>query len=344
MRALRWGTLALALTLAAGAAASGSALGATARITYSDSFTTPVPGQPTGRVLRDLFANVNDPPTAAPYDPSNKKPPAVSHVHTTLPAGTRLDTSAVPQCKASDAELMLQGPSACPESSKLGTNHYIIDEELPPTPDRYVPEEITFFNESHGLILVSKDPTGAYVVVHAIVGTNTIDIELPPFPGTPPDGGANKSDDALFYAATGRRAGRTLGYATTPPTCPTSGKWLFHITYTYRGDGSKQTVEDAMSCFRGPASQAPLRLAFFHRQAARAGSRVRVRVLSSRAAAGTATIAGGGRTLARRKVALHAGTSTLRLPGVPAGSYRFRLSARVPGGKPVSRSARLTVR
>ena len=99
-----------------------------------------------------------------------------------------------------------------------------------------------------------------------------------------------------------------------------------------------------MPCFRGALSKAPLRLAFFHRQAARAGSKVRVRVRSSRAAAGTATIAGGGRTVARRKVALHAGTNTLRLSGVPAGAYRFRLSARVAGAKPVTRSARLTVR
>jgi hypothetical protein len=43
-------------------------------------------------------------------------------------------------------------------------------------------------------------------------------------------------------------------------------------------------------------------------------------------------------------VKLHAGVNTLRLHSVPAGSYRFRLSARVPGTKPVSRSARLTVR
>jgi hypothetical protein len=91
-------------------------------------------------------------------------------------------------------------------------------------------------------------------------------------------------------------------------------------------------------------SRAPLRLALFRRQAAHAGSPVRVRVMSSRASTGTATIAGDGRTVARRKVKLHAGVNTVRLHGVPDGTYRFRLSARVPGGKPVSRSARLTVR
>ena len=331
---------ALAVAVVGGALVSGTALAATARIAYSDSFTTPVPGMPTGRVLRELFTNVNDPPNAAANDPKNGKPPAVSHVHTQLPAGARFDTSAVPRCTASDAALMLEGPSACPPASKLGTNDFVIDEEEPPTTDRYVLEKVTFFNEKDGLILLSHDPTGAYVVVHGTIGTDTVDIELPPFPGTPPDGGAEKSEDALFYAATGKRNGRTVGYMTTPRTCPASGKWLFHITYTYRGDGTKQTVESAMPCVTVPptAQRGALHVAFYRRQAARAGSPVHVRVTSSRAAAGTATIASHGHAVASRKVVLHAGLNNLRPPAPDGpGSVPLQAPRMCPGERPAAR-------
>jgi hypothetical protein len=345
MRELRYCGSALAVVVVGSALASASAFASTARITYSDSFTTPVPGMPSGRVLRELFTNVNDPPNKAANDPTNGKPPAVSHVHAQLPAGARFDTSAVPQCTASDAALMLQGPSACPPATKLGTDDFVIDEEEPPTTDRYVLEQVTYFNEKDGLILLAHDPTGAYIAVHGKIGADTLDIELPPFPGTPPDGGATKSENSLTYAVTGKRNGRTVGYITTPPRCPASEKWLFHMTFTYRGDGTKQTVESAMPCIDVPpsAQRSALHVAFYRHQSARAGSPVRVRVMASRAAAGKATILSHGKAVVSRKVVLHTGINTVRLPAVQSGSYRFRLSAHVPG-ESVSRSARLVVR
>lgn len=344
MRRFGRGAAVLAIATAAVGASGGSALAASARIGYRLQFTTPQRDRPTGATLRIRIQDPGAPAGQAPYDPHAKKPPPVSHVHYQLAPGVRFDTTAIPQCTATDAELMLAGPSACPAGSRVGHDDLVIDEDTSQTSDRYVKEDITLVNERNGLILVSHDPTGAYVVVHAKVGLDTIDIDVPPFPGTPPDGGAIKTEDAIFYALSGRRGGRTVGYLTTPKTCPASGKWTVHTTWTFRSDGTKQTAADSSPCFRGPASLAPLRVVFFHRQAARAGKKVHVRVMATRASKGTARIAGHGRTLVRKKVKLHAGVNTLRLHGVPAGRYRFRLSARVPGRKPISRSARLTVR
>ena len=48
----------------------------------------------------------------------------------------------------------------------------VIDEDTSPTSDRYVKEDITFVNQQDQLVLVSHDPSGAYVVVHAKLGGN----------------------------------------------------------------------------------------------------------------------------------------------------------------------------
>src|SRR5437879_2221691 len=45
-------------------------------------------------------------------------PPALRHLVIQLPPGTRIDTSVPGQCTASDIEIRLLGPSACPASSR----------------------------------------------------------------------------------------------------------------------------------------------------------------------------------------------------------------------------------
>jgi hypothetical protein len=99
-----------------------------------------------------------------------------------------------------------------------------------------------------------------------------------------------------------------------------------------------------MPCLQPGRRRAPLHLALFHRQHARAGEPGRVRVLSSRAAAGRLVISRHRNVVARRTVTMHTGVNTLSLPAVGAGGYRLTVSGRVPGEKRVSRRARLVVR
>jgi hypothetical protein len=221
--------LALAL-VAPGAAATAATR---AKIDYHDTFGTRAPATSSAFVRQLRIANVAG---------GQAKPPAIQHVHSVFPKGARIDTAAVRRCEASDAEIMLEGPSACPARSRVGKDSMVIDQGTP-TSDRYVHEDIKLFNADHQLLIVVHDPSGAWLVVRGQLGRRTLDIEVPPLPGTPPDGGAIKTETAVIYAA-----GRPHhGYITTPGACPRSRRWTFRTDYTYR-DGSKQTVRSHSPC------------------------------------------------------------------------------------------------
>src|SRR6266550_1855048 len=81
------------------------------RADYQQMFTTSVPGASTGTDTQILYKNPSDP---------NAKPIPVRREVFTLPEGTTYDESAVPDCTASDAELILLGKSACPPDSWMG--------------------------------------------------------------------------------------------------------------------------------------------------------------------------------------------------------------------------------
>ena len=202
---------------------------------YEAHFTTTAPGSPSGRVYEVDFVNPDDP---------DGKPPSVQHVHLQLPAGARYDSDAAPQCHASDPELMAEGPDACPASSRLGTNDLVFDTGIDAA--RFLHEDVTFFNEHAQLVILAQDrASGGRTVTRGVVGRDTLDIELPPVPGSPPDGASDRSERAVFNALG--------GYLTTPPSCPDTRQWIEHITYTFR-DGVEETVAGAMPCDRSPKS------------------------------------------------------------------------------------------
>jgi hypothetical protein len=318
---MRRGTALAAATAAAltSATAAGPASAAGARVEYSDVFTTQEPGVPSGRVFYDEYFDAEDP---------SAKPPSLSHIQVRLPEGARFNTDAVAQCTASDAELTAQGPAACPEESVVGTEVYVFDTGFP-EPERMRTTDITFLNERDGAIVVTRDRgSGARVVLHAEIGPETYDLDVPLQPGTPPYGGSNKREDAVFRTATGPGG----AWLTTPPTCPADGAWTFRATYTFRD--APQVVKESRSPCRAGAVATATRLTFFRRQRARAGRRGVLRLRASRAA--TATIQAGR---ARRSARLRAGLNRVRLPALARG--RYVLTVRAAGA---TRRARLTVR
>src|SRR4051794_15879463 len=76
------------------------------------SFTTTRPGASTGTVLDVYFQNPDDP---------TQKPYAVETMVIDGPPGTLVDTTVPPQCHATDAEIYLMGPAACPGDSQIGS-------------------------------------------------------------------------------------------------------------------------------------------------------------------------------------------------------------------------------
>ena len=219
-------------------AAQAGAQSETPRQTYSEQFTTDRPSAAAGRVYAIDWVNPSNP---------DGKPPAFSHLRVELAEGARFDTSALPYCQASDAQLMVAGRSACPEDSVVGIDETLVDTGFS-GPGRYVTSDFVFFNNRDEIILLSTvRENGARVVLRGRIGVNTLDLDVPPLPGAPPDGGAAKRQRGIFYPRSTRRDGRQLNYITTPPTCPGSGYWVNKVSYTYR-DGVTQTAQSRSPC------------------------------------------------------------------------------------------------
>ena len=270
------GTAAMAVlglvTLAAPASAGTEA----PRQTYTDTFTTEVPGAATGRTYAIDYLNPEDP---------EGKPHSFSQLRVELADGARFDTSAIPRCNASDAELMAAGPSACPAETQVGTDETVVDTGVP-GPGRYFTVDFAFFNNEDQLILVaSVRENGLRVVVRGKIHENTLVIDNPFIPGTPPDGAAAKSQRGRFEPRASVRDGVQLNYLTTPPTCPERGYWVNRVVYTYR-DGVKQTAESRSPC-RPPGqasadARAPrIRAAGIPRRCTRRGFRATFRIVDA---------------------------------------------------------------
>src|SRR5688572_19284349 len=117
------GRIAIASVIAAAAlGANAAAVSEPPRQTYSERFTTDLPSTSTGRMYTIDFFNPDD---------SEAKPHSFSHLHVELADGARFDTAALPQCKASDAELMAAGERACPEGSRVAEDETVIDTGIP---------------------------------------------------------------------------------------------------------------------------------------------------------------------------------------------------------------------
>jgi hypothetical protein len=187
-------------------------------------------------------------------------------------------------------------------------------------PNRIVTSDVTFLNDPGELIILTQErQSGARVVVRGKIGPETFDFELAPLPGTPPDGGADKREDAGYGPTVGRQG---KAWLTTPPTCPASGVWTFRVDFTFR-NGEKVTKTSDSPCDR-PAAAAPKpRLTFFHRQHGRT-----MRVRASADTAARLRIFRGSTRVANRRVELKRGLNRLRLPGLPRGTYRISLGGR----------------
>jgi hypothetical protein len=327
-RATIWGTAMLIAAGTIGVARAG-AQSETPRQTYSERFTTDEPGAVTGRAYAIDWVNPNDP---------DSKPTSFSHLHVELAEGARFDTSAIPQCRASDAELIAAGASACPRDSLVANDDTLLDTGFP-EPGRYLTSDLVFFNNRDELVILATiRENGARAVLRAQVRENTIDLDVPTLPGTPPDGAAAKRQRGTFYARSTRRDGRQRNYLTTPPTCPSSGYWVNKVTYTYR-DGVKQTAQSRSPC-RPPAvdrRRPVIRAGGIPRRCVRRSFRARLGIADA-SAVRSVRVRLGRRTLARsrrkrlgvsiRARRLRPGKHTIRVVAVDAHGNRARRNFR----------------
>lgn len=239
---------------------------------FVDVLTSEAPGDSSGR--RVVIDHVN------PRD-AEGKPPAIQHELIELHPGTVVDTFAIPQCTASDPELLLRGPAACPKGSIVGSGEIQVDTGIP-GPFRIVVNDITLINAPNELIFSTRSrgtPVPIPFVVRETVAGNTFQLRFPALPGTPPDGGAPTLEMLHFQNRSSVRNGRRRSYITTPPSCPASGHWTNRIRFTFR-DGVAQTYADKSPCQRRRArDDKPPRIRIRGVPGSRCASRdIRVRV------------------------------------------------------------------
>jgi hypothetical protein len=229
-------------TAVAFVAAVGPAAAAPAPRQYgSMAFTSTVPAASTGTVLDFHFVNPSDP---------NAKPYAVKTMVVHGPRGTVVDTSVPPQCHATDAEIYLEGPAACPADSQIGSGFAESDQgDSGGLSPRYSRTTLTHFNnqgEVVGIGVYDGIPVIKTIDRTNLQGTKSTS-NFPLFPGFPPPEPYTPVSSLYVKFPPYQRNGRA--YHVTPATCPAAGYWTFKVDFNYR-DGVTQSVTSHSPCQR----------------------------------------------------------------------------------------------
>lgn len=232
-----------------GALVLGIAAVASAAITqtFQLSFTTKKPKANTGFISK---LSTRDP--AAP----NQKPAAVSKTVVIFPKGTKTDTSTYPVCKVPKPYVVLTKSKPNASEKKqiakckpaiIGNGTAIVNAKPVPVGNNgIVNATLTAYNIKNGIIFVAKNPVAPQAFAGKIKG-NVLTVDVPPLPANAvlTDFNLNVRPHTIKVGK-GRRAKRK-NYATTPSSCPKSGKWTTTAKFTYRGAPGK-TVKWETAC------------------------------------------------------------------------------------------------
>jgi hypothetical protein len=308
----------IAMAVLALTALTSPAPAVAARASVTVGLTTRTPAASTGSSLSIDWRN--------PANPAGK-PYSVKSFVTEFPAGTTIDTGAIEQCKASDAELTARGAAACPAGSRVSTGTVLTDNGSTAGFPRFVKNEVTNFNNDGELIGIaeSKDPP-TRVVTRGKIHGNTLTTEVPTLPGNPPPDPYNAFRDLRLSGPALGAAGRP--YARTPPTCPRSGTWVARFTFNYQ-DGMTEHSTVGVPCardrraprvrFRGPR----------RRRCTRSDFTLRVRVGERTPLRRAAAYLDGRLVHATRRKVFRSHIAALRLQ---AGRHRLTVIARDAAG------------
>ena len=195
-------------------------------------FSPATPGTVTTFTLRAVYRSPSGP---------DAKPPALTGLRVQAPAGTHFDLDGIPVCSATDTELRLQGAAACPSDSEVARGSLTAVTGLGAPVDP-VPASLVVFNTGDGVV-TTVSPLGLPVVFatdRVTISGDRLEAHPPPVPGGPPDmRTAVRTIEFTFPAA--------IGFVTTPPTCPDTGRWRYTATIDF-ADGSQQTATGSIRC------------------------------------------------------------------------------------------------
>ena len=242
----------LTLVVAAVAIAATANNGNTVQ-TYEQTYSAKKPGKSTGTTF--VTTSTDDTNTA-----KNRQPKRVTNFDIKFPPGSKIDSKAAPQCKATDNDFAsADNPDdACPKGSKLGSGK--VAARLPfDSPLGDIDGTVTVYNANKGLILfVNLAEANQTLVIRPKFSGLTLKSPVPHscVPPNRPDqdcrpGGTGEPQDAVLVnfalktkAVKDKKTKRQL--ITTPKTCP-SGGWTFTAKVKY-ADGTSLTIPTKSPC------------------------------------------------------------------------------------------------
>jgi hypothetical protein len=205
--------------------------------TFAGTYTAQTPKSSSGL---DALATWTD-----PAEPSGK-PKEVQKIKVLFAPGTKLDTRALPACKASAEDIANLSVRACPAKTKLGE---VRGQGVYAGSTAPFNTFATLFNARRQIIVVVTldDAKGRLLTnFRDDVERSAITINLK----------VGKGISLVRFQAhvpphSSKHGKRRSTFFTTPPSCPASGSWTTTVTFSYR-DGSSDQHSAATPC-RGRA-------------------------------------------------------------------------------------------
>jgi hypothetical protein len=169
------------------------------------------------------------------------------------PPGFHYDTTVPDQCTATDAQLSVQGPSACPAGSRLGEGtteglfYYPFAHQY--TFDHFIHHLDVLNGVNEQILLVESE--GWTVQRGRFQPDGSLEFDSTTcFPATPTGQCADDYIVQLGSATTIPLYSNAKGsYATTPPTCPKTRAWATTVRFWWN-DGSTDSVVTTQPCAR----------------------------------------------------------------------------------------------
>lgn len=220
------------LLVAAAAGAPADAIASSRfRATFKTTYLSRHPGASTGLRTGITWSDPGAPRAV---------PKVVREIRLRFHPGTRIDTSALPRCRASDEAIKSKGASACPPQSEVGSGSTI---GILGSGAEFT-TKVTLFNAKRQIIVLVTLNGALATEFRDRVGAKTIIVR----PVLPPGVSLGRLALRMGAFSSGSGAARKV-YLRTPPTCPASGHWTIVGQLKY-ADGSSQTLERRSPCRR----------------------------------------------------------------------------------------------
>jgi hypothetical protein len=221
----RAGLLILCTGLALGAAYASAQFTSTFELAY-------LPSKPASSGGIETFMTWSD-----AGEPGGK-PKRLTRIQFHFHPGTKIDTRALRQCRASDTDVRILGARACPKASRLGFATSKVTTGVTP-PDQ---TQITFFNAPRQIIVMVRVEGRTLAVYRDDIKGRVVTVNL----GLPSGLSLLELRATIKPHVKGRGRRRRV-YFRTPPVCPPNGEWTTTVIFTYV-DGSSQELADGSPC------------------------------------------------------------------------------------------------